>query len=184
MHQTSVKAVWILALGFLAASASTAQAKEVTLAEVTTDLIKDKNGNELPAYIRMIVDEDGEVTHFKYDGTSPKTGEPSSYTWPVAQLAKGLVPIDPASTFGKKAVILKSTQFQPSNGGPVTLNYLSSPGPFGDRRGELRLDVDRAGPEWILWIDDKEGRRPVNSMRFISRKLAGKPVGIQQVVVK
>lgn len=184
MRQTSVKAVWILAFGFLAASAPSAHAKEVTLAEVTTDLIKDKNGNELPAYIRMVVNDAGEVTHFKYDGTSPKTGEPSSYTWPVAQLSKGLVPIDPASTFGKKAVILKSTQFQPKNGGPVTLNYLSAPGPFGDRRGEVQLEIDRNGPEWILWIDDPEGRRPVNSMRFVSRKIAGKPVGIQQVVIR
>jgi hypothetical protein len=159
-----------------------ALAAEFTLAKVTTDLIKNSAGQEVPAYIKLVTNADGVVTGLKYDATNPNNGAPTSQSWPISALTTGIVPIDTSTTMGKKAVILKSNRFDAKNGGPVTLDYLSSAGITGDSRGQMALEVNRNGGSWELLVNGQSGRRVITSLRFVARRFAGKPIGIAQII--
>jgi hypothetical protein len=184
MKTNALVRVSSLAFGALMFVANLAQAAEVTVAKVTTDLIKNSSGALIPAFIKVVTNDDGTITTIKYDGTSPETGAPTSQSWPVSAIRTGIVPINPSETMGKKAVILISKNFDAKNGSPVTLDYLSSAGLLGDKRGRLQLELDRNGADWDLLVNDKAGRRKITAMHFVARKFMGKPVGVERIETK
>ena len=171
--------IWVLAkiCAVTALSCSSALADEFKLADVRTDFLRNDKGEMLSASIRILTGSDGSITEFKYD--SPEKKEPADQAhpdkWPVSDLKTGISPIDPKQTFGVRAITLKSSDFSPTNGGPVTLNYYRG---AGARTGHLELQVDRDSTGWTLVLNDSSGRRKISTLIVYTRKL---PPGITKI---
>lgn len=140
-----------------------AAAEDQLLLTATND--QDQNVDKL----LLRLNKKGEPTHLVHRRTGKDT---SAYT-PV-ELSKGVVL---RRQMGKDLLLLKTTQFNPSNGAAVVMNYLYSGLP-PEQYKNLRFDLKRRNGKWFLFKDG--AKKPLRKLHFMANM--GTVFGIPQAV--
>lgn len=161
-----------LFLGLLSASAPArawvepAAGGEQQVLRVTTDAVA---GN---LDVRLMVDDNFTITGLKY--VSPS----ETKVFPMDRLNSGIVLMNMG---GYDVVKLVSTDFDPRNGGNISVIYLNN-GLTGAYR-TYPVELDRQGQTWQLMVNDQRGRRVITRAYMKAKRVLGKPVGIDQITV-
>jgi hypothetical protein len=76
-------------------------------------------------------------------------------------------------------VTLKSTDFDPAHGGDFTVTYLENG--ITDSYVSVNVEVERAGDQWQMLVDDQSGNHVVTTAYFTANKVFGAVVGISSI---
>lgn len=104
------------------------------------------------------------------------TASGQTKTFDLSQLPNGIVLF---TDDGHDVVSVKSTDFDPSHGGDLTVTYLQN-GITNDYQ-TMDVEVERNGNQWQMLVNDQSGHHVVTEAYFKANKVFGQVVGIDSI---
>jgi hypothetical protein len=142
------------------------------LADTTTALFKaTSDATSASITVSLKTNDDHVATALVYVASDGQSSE-----FDLKGLAAGIVLVQAG---GQTAATLKSGNFDPANGGELTLNYIYN-GISGEHR-DFVFELDRQGTDWATSVNDNAGRRTFHSLYLKAKKFLGKVIGIASI---